>query len=186
MPRPYDKNQRGFTLLELLVVVAILGILASFAVAQFNSYRAKVELSSVMSNCRSLYRAFTLYYMENASEYPSNPGEYGNVNWDFNLTTFDPLIKAENLGGIPFEIEIQQLKKNLDFDPACPTCPNRVYYADPSYQNFYLVLPWGKDPSLLFIVASSDEIKDKGGNLIDNGNYLDGVFIWHEGRIKYH
>lgn len=176
-------DQRGFTLLELLIVVAVLGILAAIAVPQYNAYRTKSELASVMSNCRSLFRAFTVFYMENDSQYPSNSTD-GNTD-DVNLTTFFPMIDRNWLGGIPFEIEIGQLKKNLDFDPACPTCPNRVYFADPTYQNFYLVMPWGKDPTLLFVVASSDNIKDKAGNLIDGGNYLDGVFIWKDGQIKY-
>jgi type IV pilus assembly protein PilA len=177
------KNQRGFTLLELLIVVAVIGILAAIAVPQYNAYRTKSELASVLSNCRSLFRAFTIFYMENDSQYPSKPTD-GNTD-DVNLTTFFPLVDRDWLGGIPFEIEIDQLKKNLDRDPACPTCPDRVYFADPSYQKFYLVMPWGKDPSLLFIVASSDDIKDSAGNWIDNRNFLDGVYIWKNGQLKY-
>lgn len=46
--------QKGFTLIELMIVVAIIGILAAIAIPQYQNYVAKSQVSRVMSETGSL------------------------------------------------------------------------------------------------------------------------------------
>jgi len=62
----YPKSHsKGFTLIELMIVIAIIGILAAIAIPQFNAYRSKSYNSAAQSDIRNAATAQEAYYVEN-------------------------------------------------------------------------------------------------------------------------
>lgn len=64
------KRQRGFTLLEMMVVVAIIAILAAILIPNFTHARAQAATSACMSNIKTIATAMELYYTDNEA-YPN-------------------------------------------------------------------------------------------------------------------
>jgi type IV pilus assembly protein PilA len=60
-------NQRGFTLVELMVVVAIIGILVSVAIPQYQKYQARARQTEAKITLGSIYTAETSFAVENNS-----------------------------------------------------------------------------------------------------------------------
>jgi len=60
------KDERGFTLIELMIVIAIIGILAAIAIPQFSAYRQRSYNSAAQSDIRNIATAQEAYYVDNS------------------------------------------------------------------------------------------------------------------------
>jgi len=59
------RGQKGFTLIELMIVIAIIGILAAIAIPQFTQYRKRAYDVSAKADIKSAYTAAQAYYNDN-------------------------------------------------------------------------------------------------------------------------
>ena len=64
------KNKKGFTLIELIVVIAILGILVLLAAPRFLGYTKDANVSTMQADVKVLSNAALVYNIENNANWP--------------------------------------------------------------------------------------------------------------------
>ena len=72
------RNQKGFTLIELVVVIAILGILAAIAVPKLGGFKNNAKVAADKATAETIKKAAELYVAANKVENPSA------LNGDYN------------------------------------------------------------------------------------------------------
>ena len=81
------RRQRGFTLVEIMIVVVIIGMLAALAIPAFQKVRMASQDKAVMNNLRQLAAAADQYYMETGVTTVAIANLIGATSYVKNLST---------------------------------------------------------------------------------------------------
>ena len=73
-------NSQGFTLIELMIVIAIIGILAAIAIPNFISYRDKAYCSAAETDVDSIMGAIADYFSNPANQTVTSGSISGDVS----------------------------------------------------------------------------------------------------------
>ncbi|EGQ9169625.1 pilin [Vibrio cholerae] len=96
-----NKQQQGFTLIELMIVVAVIGVLAAIAVPQYQKYVAKSEAASALASITGHRTNVESFVLENGT-FPSTASLAVPTS---PLGTISYVSAATSSGGIQFEFK---------------------------------------------------------------------------------
>jgi type IV pilus assembly protein PilA len=96
------EGDSGFTLVELLVVVVIIGVLVAIAIPAYLNYRKGAENKSAESDVRGAAVAIEQFFTENSNTYPATGKVTGGVPLILGTTTSGPAAT----GGTPQTINV--------------------------------------------------------------------------------
>lgn len=90
-------GRSGFTLIELMIVVAIIGLLSAIAIPKFSDLIVKTKEGTTRGNLGRIRSALNIYYSDMEGYYPISSNASNSANWTGLTTSLVP----KYIGSIP-------------------------------------------------------------------------------------
>ena len=153
-------SAKGFSLVELLVVVAIIGVLMGIMVPLMQNAMLRAQVGAMAADCRTLHTAFKQHYID-FNMYPNSVDPPA-----FDLATFEPLVGQGYYDG-----DVADRLEGMAADG----------YDSPDdagvNQEFWIEMTMDFNPSVRFLVADSNDAPLSGGA------DMDGVYLYRDGVL---
>lgn len=138
-----QKQQKGFTIVELLIVIVVIGILAAITIVAYNGIQTRARDNARISDLKNLQKIVELYKAENGSyPLPAN----GSLQWTGNCALFGSV--TNYISGVS-----SITSSKLPLDPKWKNTDDKCYLYR-SDGTDYMLLAWkvmeticGGDPS---------------------------------------
>jgi len=128
----YRKNNKGFTLVEILIVVIILGILAAIVIPQFTNASTDARKNSLSSQLQTMRSQFELYKLQHNDKLPAAFLTDGSTD-DWSLMVGQSDVDGNTTGANNFGPYLQQKPTNsLNGHTSILVGTTEFNYADPS------------------------------------------------------
>ena len=105
---------KGFTLVEILIVVVILGILAAIVIPQFTDASTEAKESSLMSDLQTIRSQIQLYKIQHNDNFPgiANGTHTASAGFEASLTAETDIYGVAAAAGTGFGPYVQQIPTN--------------------------------------------------------------------------
>ncbi len=154
-----NRGSRGFTLIELMVVVVIIGLVGALAVPVYEDTLRKAHRAAIVADCQQLYDALLAYYTDEGS-FPSDA--------EFDLETLGPLSTEGYLPGAKALVGMMDQNRAL------------LYFApdvDGTDTQFIVVMRAKYDTDVIPVVVHTNIIPATEG-------WVSGVYLIENGELE--
>jgi prepilin-type N-terminal cleavage/methylation domain-containing protein len=149
--------EKGFTLVEVLIVVAIIAILVAIALPVMDDAMLRAHIAAAAVDAKALHVAFKRYYVDN-NMYPADGV--------FQMSNFEPLV---GMGYYDGRVASRLIGGAADGYGA----PDDMG-AD---QEFWLEFSLEANPTVRFLVSDSND------SPLSGGLYFDGIYLFRDGVL---